>query len=189
MLSPGWSWFNDVMPTPNSFALVQTAGGALGTGHDGHYAGTGAATPLTGGYGVGLIYNTAIDVQAGIYCVDISRFDGLTFWAKAAVAGSRVNVNFVLPSTNAVATDPGLGGGDCKANCYNHPYKTVTLTTDWAQYSATFAEAGMGSARVANLIQELGWLSPDSNWDFSIDEIQFFNGTPPTGPVSPDGGM
>jgi hypothetical protein len=29
----------------------------------------------------------------------------------------------------------------------------------------------------------LGWLTPDSNWDFSIDEIAFYSGTPPTGPV------
>jgi hypothetical protein len=190
MISPGWSSFNDVMPTQNSFKITQEAGGALGTGHFGHYAGTGAKTPLMGGYGVGTIYNEAIDTTAGIYCVDITGFDGVTFWAKAATAGAKVGVNFVLPETNAVATDPALGGGDCTAMCYNHPYKTVTLTTSWAQYSVPFAEAIMGgTARVTTRIQMLGWLSPDANWDFSLDEIQLYKGTPPTGPIAKaDGG-
>jgi hypothetical protein len=189
MISPGWSSFNDVQPTPNSFKIAQEAGGALGTGHFGHYAGTGAKPPLMGGYGVGTIYNEAIDVGAGIYCVDISGFDGVTFWAKAATAGAKVGVNFVLPETNAVATDPTLGGGDCVSSCYNHPYKTITLTASWAQYSVTFAEAGMGSAKVGTRLQMLGWLSPDVNWDFSLDEIQLYKGTPPTGPIAKaDGG-
>jgi hypothetical protein len=183
MLSPGWSTFNDVMPTPNSFKMLVEAGGAAGTGHFGHYAGTGAKPPLMGGYGVGAIYNEAIDTHAGTYCVDISGFDGVSFWAKAATAGAKVGVNFVLPETNMVASDPTLGGGDCTASCYSHPYKTITLTTSWALYSVTFAEAGMGSAKVTNRIQMLGWLTPDANWDFSIDEIQLYKGTPPMGPA------
>jgi hypothetical protein len=183
MISPGWSSFNDVMPTPNSFKIAQVAGGAVGTGHAGHYAGAGAKTPVKGGYGVGVVYNVAIDTASGVYCIDISAFDGVTFWAKGATAGGKVNVNFVLPETNAKAADPTIGGGDCAANCYNHPYKAITLTADWAQYSVTFAEATGGSARVTNRLQELGWLSPDADWDYWIDEIQFYKGTPPTGPA------
>src|SRR5262249_50212438 len=49
VISPGWASFNDVMPTPNSFHIMQEAGGALGTGHFGHYAGTGARTTVLGG--------------------------------------------------------------------------------------------------------------------------------------------
>jgi hypothetical protein len=183
MLSTGWSTFNDVTPM-NSFLMMQVAGGALGTGHAGHYAGTGAKTTMMGGFGVGAIYNEAIDTTAGIYCVDISAFDGITFWAKAATAGSKIDVNFVVPETNMVAADPTLGGGDCLKSCYNHPRKTITLTADWAQYSVAFADAAGGSAKVKNRIQELGWLSPDSNWDFSLDEIQLYKGTPPTTPVA-----
>ena len=184
-LSTGWSTFNDVQPTMNAFKMTQEAGGALNTGHYGHYAGTGARTTAMGGFGVGAIYNEAIDVTNGIYCVDISAFDGITFWAKAATAGSKIDVNFVVPETNAVATNPALGGGDCTKSCYNHPRKTITLTADWAQYSVAFADAAGGSAKVTTRIQELGWLSPDANWDFSLDEIQLYKGTPPTGPVGP----
>jgi hypothetical protein len=179
-LSPGWSPFNDVMPTPNSFKMIQESGGAISTAHFGHYAGTGARTPVMGGYGVGVIYNVAIDQTAGIYCIDISAFDGVTFWARAATAGAKVGLNFVVPQTNAK-----VDGGDCMTGCFLHPSRTITLTTQWAQYSVTFAEASGGTARVTNRLQELGWLSPDSNWDFSLDEIQFYKGTPPTTPVAP----
>jgi hypothetical protein len=189
-LSAGWSAFNDVTPTENSFMLVLATPGAVGTAHSGHYAGVGAKTSTMGGFGVGLIYNTAIDPAAGVYCIDISAFDGVSFWAKSATAGSTISLNFVLPSTNATSMD-SMGrpnGGDCvpnatNSNCYNHPRVTVTLTAGWAQYAVQFSQAGGGSAKVANVVQELGWLSPDANWDFSLDEIAFYKGTPPSGPV------
>jgi len=184
VLSPAWSTFNDVLPTPHVFKMIKEAAGAIGTGNFGHYAGTGAKTPATGGFGVGATYNMAIDKVAGIYCVDISAFDGVTFWARAATAGSKVTVNFVVPETNA-APD-----GDCASGCFLHPLKEITLTAQWAQHSVTFAEALpiSGTARVQNRLQIIGWLSPDSNWDFSVDEIRLYKGIPPTGPVRGDGG-
>ncbi len=187
MISPGWSSFNDVMPTPNSFLIMQVPGGAVGTAHAGHYAGMGAITPtsMPAGYGVGTVYNAAIDPGAGIYCVDITAYDGVSFWAKAGTAGAKISLNYVLPTTNmAMSNDAGVMlGGDCQTNCYNHPRVTVTLTTEWAQYMAPFAMATGGSAKVETVIQELAFLSPDSNWDFSLDEIAFYKGTPPAGPV------
>jgi hypothetical protein len=178
-LLTGWSSFNDVMPTPDSFKIMQVAGGAIGTGHSGHYMGTGAKTPTLGGYGVGTLYNMAIDKTAMIYCVDVTAFDGVTFWAKAAAANSKITVNFVIPEENAVKD-----GGDCTTGCYLHPQKLVTLTTDWAQYSVTFASAtGSSGMKVKGRIQELLFLSPDANWDFSLDEIQLYKGTPPATPV------
>lgn len=195
MISPGWSSFNDlgapgVDAADNMFKMLQVAGGALQTAHSGEYKGTGANPSKTApGFGVGTIFNVAIDNTAMIYCADISAFDGISFWAKAATANSTVNVNFVLPTTNAKSTDPTLGGGDCTAACYNHPYKTVTLGTDWENYTVKFSDAKGGSALVKNVIQELGWLSPDATWDFSLDEIAFYKGTPPAGPVGGgDGG-
>jgi len=172
---PGWSSFNDVQPMMNAFQIMQAAGGAIGTGHYGHYSGTGAKTPVMGGFGVGTIYNMAIDHTAAIFCVDVTAFDGVTFWAKAATAGSKVGVNFVVPKTNMTPD------GDCMTGCYQHPQKQVSLTTDWAQYSVPFSAAMGGTgAKVEGRIQQLGFLSPDSNWDFSIDEIQLYKGTPPT---------
>ena len=179
MLSPGWSAFNDVMPM-NSFMIMQAAGGALSTGHAAHYAGMGAKTPAKGGFGVGAAFNAAIDKAAGTYCVDVSGFDGITFWAKAAKASTKVSFNFIVPSENAVAD-----GGDCMTGCYLHPQKNITLGTDWAQYSVTFAEAvpAAGTAKVLGKIQGISFLSADADWDFSFDEIQYYKGTPPTTPV------
>jgi hypothetical protein len=164
------------------------AGGAAGTAHSGHYAGDGAKTPTMGGFGVGTVYNTAIDPSRGIYCIDISAFTGVSFWAKAGTAGSQISLNYVLPQTNmAMENDAGMQlGGDCMTNCYNHPRVTFTLTTKWAQYTAPFAAAAGGTAVVTNVIQELAWLSPDSTWDFTLDEIAFYSGTPPVGPVGPN---
>jgi len=139
--------------------------------------GTGAKTPVMGGFGVGTLYNMAIDHTATppTFCVDVTAFDGVTFWAKAATAGSKVGVNFVIPETN-MAPD-----GDCTTGCFNHPQKLVTLTTDWAQYSVTFAGATGGTgAKVLGHIQMIGFLSPDATWDFSVDEIQLYKGTAPT---------
>ena len=194
MISPGWSSFSDVMPTPNSFKITQEAGGAVGTAHSGHYMGTGAKTTAKGGYGVGTVFNVSIDTTAKIFCIDISAFDGVTFWAKGSTATSKVNVNFVLPETNEQNTV--TGGGDCvkDSGCFNHPFKTVPITTEWAQYSVKFSEAAGGkypsggpnaggSATVKNVIQELVWITLEENWDFSLDEIQFYKGTPPTGPA------
>jgi hypothetical protein len=187
-ISPGWSSFNDVSPTVNAFQIAQAADGAGGTAHSGHYAGMGAKTAANGGFGVGTVYNTAINPSAGLYCIDVSAFTGVSFWAKAATAGSKISLNFVLPQTNAATSnDAGVAtGGDCKMNCFNHPRVTFTLTTTWAQYTATFASAGGGSAKVGSVLQELAWLSPDANWDFTIDEIAFYAGTPPAGAVGPN---
>jgi hypothetical protein len=142
---------------------------------------------MMGGYGVGTVYNTAIDPTHGIYCVGVNAFTGVSFWAKAGTAGSTISLNFVVPETNAQSqNDAGMQtGGDCKTMCYNHPRISFTLTTSWAQYTAPFAMAKGGSATVKGYIQELAWLSPDPNWDFSLDEIAFYAGTPPTGPVAP----
>ena len=189
-LSLGWSAFADTCqpgPAPtctttpaDAFHVMQVQGGAAGTAMAGHYAGTGAKPPTMGGYGVGAVFNTAIDMAAHVYCIDITAFDGVSFWGKAATAGTKITLNFIVPSENAVKD-----GGDCVTGCYLHPQKSITLDTTWKQYTVTFAEAlpASGTAKVMGKIQEISFLSPDANWDFSFDEIQFYKGTAPTGPV------
>jgi hypothetical protein len=192
-LLPGWYSFNDIPGMPDMFKLAIAAGGAAMTAHAGHYAGMGARTPTAGGYGVGATFNLVIDPGAGLYCVDVSAFDGIAFWAKAATDMSKISLNFAVPATNKATMDM-MGrpnGGDCTVNCYNHPRVTFTLTKSWAQYTAKFADAAGGSAKVTNnLIQEIVFISADTNWDFSIDEIAYYKGTPPLGAVGHgDGGM
>ena len=60
----------------------------------------------------------------------------------------------------------------------------MTLTTEWQQYTVTFASAGMGSRSITTRLQQLAWLAPlDADWDFSIDEIALYKGTAPAGPI------
>jgi hypothetical protein len=86
-----------------------------------------------------------------------------------------------VPETNPT----GAPGGDCTANCYNHPSKAVTLTDQWAPYTVKFSEAIAGTAKVNGRIQELLWTTPDKDFDLHLDEIAFYKCTPPAGPVGP----
>ena len=194
-IADGWYAFNDLGTkgadaSDGMFKIMLQAGGAPTTpvtANSGHYAGTGANAPTAGGFGVGLQYNIVVDKANGIYCGDLSAFDGVSFWAKGKAA-STITTNFIVPSQNAVAD-----GGDCDttstSGCYNHPQVKLTLTTDWQQYAVPFADAkgaGPTAAKVVNnLVQGLLWLSGDKDWDFSLDEIAFYKGTAPKGPVAP----
>jgi hypothetical protein len=184
-----WSAFADLGPpgvdgSDDALSLVLTKPGAAGTNYGAEYLGMGAnPASKPPGFGVGAVLNVAIDPMLGIFCADISAFDGISFWAKTGVSDAVFDVNFVLPSTNASSPDPNAGGGDCVTACYNHPHKRVALTGTWAEYAIRFSDAAGGSAKVGKVIQEIGWFSPDSRWDFSLDEITFYKGTPPVGPV------
>jgi hypothetical protein len=191
MVSYSWSTFND-LGTPgvdaadNMFKMVQIADGKTGKG--GNYKGTGAnPSKVAPGFGVGAVFNVVIDPTAGVLCGDVTALDGVSFWAKAGTAGAKIDVNFVIPATNAagMTTDGKPNGGDCKAGCYNHPRKSISLTADWAQYTVAFADAAGGSAKVRGLLQEIGFFSADAAWDFSLDEIAFYKGTPPVPPIAP----
>jgi hypothetical protein len=138
------------------------------------------------GFGAGTVYNVAIDPTHMVYCIDVTPFDGVAFWAKAGpnamTATPTISVNFVIPATNPT----GATHGDCTAGCYDHPHANVQLSTTWTQYTVTFAQTnGSGSANVTGVVQELVFITPDSNWDFYLDEIAFYKGTPPAGAVAP----
>jgi hypothetical protein len=187
--APGWYGFNDITP-PNSVQMLRAAGGAATTMFSGHYAGMGAKTPVAGGYGVGVEINVGVakDLTPPQYCVDASAFTGVSFWAKAAaVTNAKISAGFVVPSQNQV-----MNNGDCPdtapaAKCNNYPQKNFVLTTDWAQYTVTFAEVtgSTGAKVVDGKVQQILFLAPTANWDFSLDEVAFYSGTAPTGPVAP----
>ena len=185
----GWYGFNDVAPSgTNPIQPVRGAGGATTTMFSGHYSGTGAKTPVAGGYGVGLEINVGIDKTAMIYCVDASVYKGVSFWAKAGGTNKTISAGFVVPSQNQVKN-----GGDCPddalpAACNNYPQKNLTLTADWAQYTIAFdAVTGSKGAKVVNgKVQQILWLAPTADWDFYIDEVAFYKDLPaPTGPIAP----
>ncbi|HEY0706991.1 MAG TPA: hypothetical protein VGG33_09345, partial [Polyangia bacterium] len=65
-ISPAWSTFADITP-PNSIKLASVMPGAVTTAKAARYNGTGAKLATAGGYGVGAVYNLAIDPGGGFY--------------------------------------------------------------------------------------------------------------------------
>jgi len=194
MISPAWYGFQDLgSPGADSadsmFKIMQVAGGAATTAHAGEYKGMGANPPTKGmgSFGVGLEINVGVDKSIMQYCVDASAFTGISFWAKAAASTeAKISAGFVIPQQNQK-----MFGGDCSdtdaANCNNYPQTDIVLTTDWQQYTVDFATAkGTKGAKVVNgKVQQILFLSPDATWDYYLDEIAFYSGTKPTGPVAP----
>jgi hypothetical protein len=187
----GWYGFNDVMPTGNAIQPKRVAGGATTTPTTMfaiQYSGMGAKTPVAGGYGVGLEINVGIakDLMPPQYCVDASAFKGVSFWAKANGLNKMISVGFVVPSQNQVKN-----GGDCgddlpPAKCNNYPQKNFTLTDTWAQYFVDFEglKGSTGATVVAGKVQQVLWLAPTKDWDFSVDEVAFYT-TASMAPVAP----
>ncbi len=191
-ISADWSTFNDLGApgadaADNMIQLLQELPG-YASAHAGQYKGSGANTSkVAPGFGVGAVLNLAIDPTLGTYCVDISAFDGVSFWAKTEIYDSAFNVEFVLPNTNAEGKDPNgkENGGDCLMGCYQHPRKTVALSRTWEPYTVAFSATYDGSAKIKNVIQEIAFLNADATWDFSLDEIAFYKGKPPAPPLKP----
>ena len=185
----GWYGFNDIAPSgSNPIQPKRAMGGAAGTMFSVQYAGMGAKIPTMMGYGVGLEINLGVDQMAmpPIYCIDASAFKGVSFWAKANGMNKTVTVGFVVPSQNRVKF-----GGDCPdaaadAKCNNYPQKSIALTAEWAQYTVDFAglKGTTGATVVGGKVQQVLWLAPTADWDFSLDEIAFYATTPPAGPVA-----
>ncbi len=188
--SAAWYGFNDIT-MPNSVQILRAPGGAAGTAFGGHYAGMGAKTPVAGGYGVGVEINVGVDKSIMQFCVDASAFQGVSFWAKAASStNAKISAGFVVPSQNQV-----MNGGDCPdtapaAKCNNYPQKDFTLTTEWTNYTVDFSAVtgSTGAKVVGGKIQQVLWLAPTTDWDFSLDEVAFYTGTPPAGAVAPPAG-
>jgi hypothetical protein len=105
-------------------------GGAAGTNHAGHFAGSGAYTSTNSaqkGYGAGAIFNVGINTSIKQYCVGVCVFTGVSFWAKADSAvpspntdnlTNDINFDFIVPETmgqycNNTGTMPT--GGTCPA--------------------------------------------------------------------------
>jgi hypothetical protein len=105
---------------------------------------------------------------------DASKFKALTFQAKVGGEGA-TKVRLMVPDGN---TTPE--GGKCK-ECHNHFGKELTLTTEWQEYTVSFAELkqhpGRGDKfKKLNAEQILGihWvvLEEGKPFDLSIDDVK-----------------
>jgi hypothetical protein len=87
----------------------------------------------SGERGVGVTFDFALSRNATLSCVNISAFDGISFWART-VPGAAVELEFDFISPSSYPT------GDW----YARPRRTVALTGQWRRYKATFADATLG---------------------------------------------
>jgi hypothetical protein len=175
----GWYSFAD---TTTMTAIARAAGGALSTAMGAHFVASGIKAPTAGGFGAGFGFGMK---DGQMRCAGISAFDGVSFWAKGtAGANNALTFQAVLAVTQAK-----MDGGDCTANCYNHPAKAITLTADWKQYTVLWTELA-GTHKVSGVILGLNWITPGPALDIWVDEVTLFKGTAPTGPVgmAGDGG-
>jgi hypothetical protein len=183
----GWYAYNDVVPADGVKPTIEV-GGAATSAHALQYLLSGVKSPSSGGYGAGLVWGL---LPAAIKCVDVSQFDGVTFWAKLGpTAGANAQIYFKVatPETNKTPD------GDCvpKADgsgCYNPANVIIALTASWVQHAVKFTDLTGGQLpngtkpTFAKIAQQLVWASDGPAVDFQIDEIAFFKGTAPTGPV------
>jgi hypothetical protein len=151
--------------------LSAGAPGAIGTARAGHLSAVGLTS-----FGAGMGFGTG--------CWDVSSLDGVSFWAKGTAGGDNVvQFQVAIPATHGVQF-----GGDCVAQCNDHPSKKVTLTHDWKQYTVAFADlaqAGFGAAAKYNgVMMALNWVSLSGPAvDFWIDEVALYSGKASSEPV------
>jgi hypothetical protein len=179
-----WYIFSDTTP-PHMPGVERATMGALDTGFSAHVAATGILPPTKKGFGAGIGFNL-VNSSGGETCLDVSAFDGISFWAK----GTSGTMNVVKFQAVAPATQPtdALPKGDCvpmTACAFIHPAKSITLTTDWKQYVIPFSELVSAAAPFSGKILQWNIITPDEAWDIAIDEVTFYKGTAPTGPVEP----
>jgi hypothetical protein len=184
------------------FKLLRTSGAGApptaATAFFGEYMGTGANIPSIdkgASFGIGVEFNVGVAAALKQFCVDASVFTGVSFWAKVGdVKNAAVIFDYVVPSQNVpspASVTAGAPDADCTSKavgaCYNFPQKSFTLTTTWELYNLDFAAAkGSSGATVAGgKIQQIEWLPQTKDWDLSIDEVQYYSGTPPMGPATP----
>jgi hypothetical protein len=115
------------------------------------------------------------------YCSDVSKFDGISFWAKGG-NGAPVRFLAVIP-----ATDPTSGFGDCdKATsvCSDHPGMLFTVSAKWQAYHVAWSELaqyGWGSpAKFAGVLNAVLWINdgPVEQFELSIDQVKLYTGDP-----------
>ena len=178
----GWYSFSDTTP-PNMPKPERVMPGALSTMYSGHVTAMGIKSSKAMGYGAGFGFNV-VDPAKG-KCVDLTAFDGISFWAKGT-AGTDNTLKFqiVSPATQPTNETPA---GDCTpmtACAFAHPAKVITLTAAWSQIIIKWtdlapAAAFKGKALAFNMITD------GPNYDVNIDEVTFFSGTAPATAVMP----
>ena len=121
-------------------------------------------------------------------CVDLSEFDGISFWAKGTAGESNVlKFQIVAPATQPTDSDPV---GDCATTAcrFKHPAKEITLTETWTQFTIKFADLSPAAAYTGKVLG-FNMITDGPDYSVDIDEVTFFTGTAPTGAIEPPEAM
>jgi hypothetical protein len=110
-------------------------------------------------------------VGQGVY--DASDYAGMSFKAKVSEKSTK-KIRFNIADVN---THPD--GGVCK-DCWNHFGKDMEFTTDWREYTVSFAEMkqipGWGdrfAAITPSKLVAINWaIGPGKSFDLWVDDIQ-----------------
>jgi hypothetical protein len=152
--------------------------GAAGTQYAGHLVGDLCTS-----------WGASLSIGFGSPCVDVTVFDGISFWAKGGATTSSMDVQVGLAATTATTA-----GGDCLESsvpgCWDHPRKDIILTTEWQHFTITWAEFkqqrwGLIATWPTGVIMQFDFAHDAGSFDFWIDEIALYKGTAPAGAVTP----
>jgi hypothetical protein len=180
----GWYAFSDTTP-PNMPGPERVASGAVTTAFAGHVHATGIKSSKAMGYGAGFGFGL-VDPAKGA-CVDLTAFDGISFWAKGT-AGTDNTLKFQIVSPSTQPAD-SMPVGDCASSAaacaFKHPAKVITLKADWTQFVIKFSELAPAAAYTGKVLG-FNMITDGPDYDVEIDEATFYSGTAPTGAVMPD---
>ncbi len=136
---------------------------------------------------------TVLNLKGGLNCAyDASAYDGLYFWAVGDGVQMEVGVGLRSVEPTNVGGDGTCAQDSANTGCWDRHIAKVTLTADWQLYSFAFSDlqqAGWGTAATwdPTIVADLVFLvssdqtTPDAV-DYSIDNVGFYSGTPPTTP-------
>lgn len=137
------------------------------------------------GFALGFALNSTGN---GLCAYDVSRYDGVYFWARSGQANATIRFRVGTRQTWP-AKEGGDGTCDPQPNgCWDDYAVDVTLGPTWTLYSATWsqlAQKGWGKATAFNVhdVNSLTWSSDANPTDYReiwVDQVGFFKGAPPT---------
>jgi len=179
-----WYAFSDTDP-PGMPLPMRTSGGALLTAFAGEFAASGIKSSKMMGYGAGFGFGL-IDPALGS-CIDLSKFDGLSFWIKGSAPASMLKLEIVTPESQPSDSEPR---GDCvplSPCAFAHPATEVTVSTTWQQHVIPFTQLTSNVSWSSQRVLGLLWITDGPAYDVRLDEVTLYSGSAPQGPVEPSG--